>query len=639
MNQFPNQPPTITLTGQTAELQGQVFSAVGNNLLIGRQPGCQLQINHSQVSRQHVRIVGSGGHWQVEDLQSANGTTINGQRITGSHPIRTGDRLGLGNYEFVFHSSDEADRTLLATPAYQQPPQGYQQPMPPPQGYQQPPPGYTPPPQGYQQPPPGYAYQQPAPPRRRSCLGPCLIVTLILGLLVIIPTAVAGFFFYDEITDFVSGLPWPGNDQTAEGSNSRDALTVTSQQGGMVTTATGAAVLIPPGAVPPKENGEAGEMVFSMREEPDLNVSLPEPFQGVGSVYQLGPEGFTFNTPVMLSLPIPPEIDPDTILGVTYYDAASASWHMLPASIDNQKRLAIVATTHFSPWSLFGVADSERGWRNANGGTIRVVNGHPYETGNYPTDEGDLPYTVTYGVCVESYNLDNPELRWSWSPPDEWTMTVNDYIHPLSSDYGLTRQQDWWLPSGTYNLIEVWHFSEVNHSPLYSPRFSTYWRPIGATPVTAGSRQEFRYSEADLDLENFNNGRPPCFGIADTSVGTGDVQITLTWQASIDLDLHVVDPQGFEINYLAPSSPSGGQLDRDNRCDNIVIGRPENVFWPSSGAPSGTYTIRVNYYDRCADSGSVAYTVRTVVQGQVQTYSGTISPDNSPQEVTTFTLP
>ncbi|PDW04929.1 hypothetical protein [Candidatus Viridilinea mediisalina] len=409
-------------------------------------------------------------------------------------------------------------------------------------------------------------------------------------------------------------------------------VVVDSQTGGLVTTDSGASLEIPPGAVPLRDDGQVGEMTFNMQVV-DRTPSLPSEFTPVGLVYQLGPEGFTFNTPVILNLPIPNDVDPASVLGFTYYDATSGEWQMVPATVDAENRIATVATTHFSPWGLFRFSRSDTTWRNTNGGRIRVRNPHRYESGVYPPPDGNLPYTVTYGVCVRSYTLADPQQSWAWTPPQNWTMTVNAYVHPLSWNYGQPRQADWWLPNGTYDLIEVWHFSEVNRSTGYVPRFASYWRPIGNTTVNAQNPQEFVYSEANLDLANFTAGRPPCFGRQDTSAGTGDVQITLNWNARVDLDLHVIDPNGERIYYANTRSRSGGQLDRDNLCWNMILGRPENIFWPSGEAPPGTYIIQVDYFSGCGGSEAVPFSVRAVIQGQVYTFTGVSRPGDRRVEV------
>ncbi|MDY3559518.1 hypothetical protein R5W23_000511 [Gemmata sp. JC673] len=82
---------------------------------------------------------------------------------------------------------------------------------------------------------------------------------------------------------------------------------------------------------------------------------------------------------------------------------------------------------------------------------------------------------------------------------------------------------------------------------------------------------------------------------------TGDVQITLIWDDANDLDLHCVDPTGYEIWYKQKASPTRGRLDVDRNagCQSIDPQPVENIFWPKDGAPQGDYTIYVNFFQRC----------------------------------------
>ncbi|HKK75740.1 MAG TPA: OmpA family protein [Saprospiraceae bacterium] len=73
-------------------------------------------------------------------------------------------------------------------------------------------------------------------------------------------------------------------------------------------------------------------------------------------------------------------------------------------------------------------------------------------------------------------------------------------------------------------------------------------------------------------------------------LGTGKIQISLSWENNSDQDLHVTTPGGTLIYYENPQA-GGGQLDRD---DQDGFG-PENVFWLND-APDGTYLIEVNDY-------------------------------------------
>jgi hypothetical protein len=104
-------------------------------------------------------------------------------------------------------------------------------------------------------------------------------------------------------------------------------------------------------------------------------------------------------------------------------------------------------------------------------------------------------------------------------------------------------------------------------------------------------------------------------------VGTGDVQISVSWDADSDVDLHVVDPKGDEVYYNNSPVPSGGDLDLDSNADcDIDHKRNENVTW--ARAPAGRYTVRVDLYKSCGVA-STNYVVTVQVVGQpTKTFTG-----------------
>jgi pSer/pThr/pTyr-binding forkhead associated (FHA) protein len=63
---------------------------------IGRSPDCEVSINDHLMSRRHARVVVDAEGVTIEDLESANGTFVNGSRIRGSHRLAVGDKLRLG---------------------------------------------------------------------------------------------------------------------------------------------------------------------------------------------------------------------------------------------------------------------------------------------------------------------------------------------------------------------------------------------------------------------------------------------------------------------------------------------------------------------------------------------------------------
>jgi len=115
--------------------------------------------------------------------------------------------------------------------------------------------------------------------------------------------------------------------------------------------------------------------------------------------------------------------------------------------------------------------------------------------------------------------------------------------------------------------------------------------------------------------------------IAEASLyaGYGDIQITLTWDNTSDLDLHVIDPFGEEIYWNHKFSESGGVLDYD---DTDGYG-PENIYWPKLQAPSGTYQVFVHDYVWTGKPNSANYIVLVTAFGKTKKFVGTINLDET----------
>jgi len=110
------------------------------------------------------------------------------------------------------------------------------------------------------------------------------------------------------------------------------------------------------------------------------------------------------------------------------------------------------------------------------------------------------------------------------------------------------------------------------------------------------------------------------------SVGSGDIQVSISWDTGTDVDLHVVEPTGCELYYGNDTCPSGGWLDLDSNpaCSMDWINN-ENIFWPQDQAPTGTYTVRVDFWEDCWGDGA-NYTVTIHYCGKVETFDGAFAP-------------
>ena len=73
----------------------------GNSKTIGRAPQAEFIVDAALVSRVHCRLTAGATEIEVVDLDSTNGTFVNGQRIQKRALAKAGDRLGIGRVELT----------------------------------------------------------------------------------------------------------------------------------------------------------------------------------------------------------------------------------------------------------------------------------------------------------------------------------------------------------------------------------------------------------------------------------------------------------------------------------------------------------------------------------------------------------
>lgn len=92
--------------------QTQRFSFKGESFSIGREDDNDLVLDRVNVSKHHLRFQRIGGHVDVIDLESTNGTYLNGRKVQSPRTVRRTDRVYVGDYILML----EGDDALLATP-------------------------------------------------------------------------------------------------------------------------------------------------------------------------------------------------------------------------------------------------------------------------------------------------------------------------------------------------------------------------------------------------------------------------------------------------------------------------------------------------------------------------------------------
>ena len=105
--------PTLTLVAERTPVKS--FEVVSLGVSIGRGDDMDIVIDNVSVSRRQARIeMQTTGEWMVEDLNSANGTFLNGQRLTSRRPLAKGDEISFGKFSLFF---DRALREPIQTRA------------------------------------------------------------------------------------------------------------------------------------------------------------------------------------------------------------------------------------------------------------------------------------------------------------------------------------------------------------------------------------------------------------------------------------------------------------------------------------------------------------------------------------------
>ncbi len=100
---------TITLRVLDGADRGQVFSIESAPITIGREEGNSIQLNDERISRFHVKIQQDHDDLVLTDLESTNGTKVNGEEVQ-LRILRHGDMVTLGRSTLIFGTRSEINQ-------------------------------------------------------------------------------------------------------------------------------------------------------------------------------------------------------------------------------------------------------------------------------------------------------------------------------------------------------------------------------------------------------------------------------------------------------------------------------------------------------------------------------------------------
>lgn len=95
---------------RSGPLAGKEENINSGEVIIGRDPKCQISIDDLQISRNHLKIYSKDPEIFLEDLNSTNGSFINGIRVKKATQLKQGDLVSLGEnhvFEITFIEPDD----------------------------------------------------------------------------------------------------------------------------------------------------------------------------------------------------------------------------------------------------------------------------------------------------------------------------------------------------------------------------------------------------------------------------------------------------------------------------------------------------------------------------------------------------
>ena len=101
--------PAISVHIKMEHGQENVRRFTQAEIMIGRDPGCDLSMMDGALSARHARLAHHHGQWWLEDLNSTNGTRLNREKLTTPAVVITGDEFECGNTLFAIQVEDNAN--------------------------------------------------------------------------------------------------------------------------------------------------------------------------------------------------------------------------------------------------------------------------------------------------------------------------------------------------------------------------------------------------------------------------------------------------------------------------------------------------------------------------------------------------
>lgn len=85
---------------------GEDIPLMKDRIVIGRRDSCDIVLRFPNVSSQHCRLTMEQGYWFVKDLDSLNGTKVNGHRVVRKR-LDPGSKISIGKHLYTIEYDPE----------------------------------------------------------------------------------------------------------------------------------------------------------------------------------------------------------------------------------------------------------------------------------------------------------------------------------------------------------------------------------------------------------------------------------------------------------------------------------------------------------------------------------------------------
>jgi hypothetical protein len=381
-----------------------------------------------------------------------------------------------------------------------------------------------------------------------------------------------------------------------------------TDQGGNLKTKDGAELIVPTGAISKNEEGENGKIIFSIEENvkpEEYPAEIPANFNLISNVFHFGPSHFSFQYPLRVFIPA---TDLDNLEGVYFlwYSELDAKWVIIPISeVDAVNKRIGVSVFELG---YFALVQEKQVVGVPPGGEILEF--HRSGGARLQNTDGLYYYSFIVAGFVPKY-------------PEDATFSYHNFIASTSpAQGGIGPKSTTYLAGlkpGTYTFVA----SRQKQASLFSPPGNTeyYTIPCQVNVASFGKTVSWNlnensvWSEIEFSGGTWQPGYPTVWPVSNKPLGTGELQITLSWtniQTRIyTVDLYLVGPNNLIVSWKKSLSDDGSlALDRTS-VDNKVGYSVRNIYSKKSMA-SGTYKVYVNIYDKHTGDDPMPFEVRVI---------------------------